>query len=475
MTTVLYFLLAIGVLVTVHEWGHYRMARACGVKVLRFSVGFGPVLLRRQAHADATEWVLCALPLGGYVRMLDSREEAVAPQQLPRAFDQRPLIQRSLIVAAGPLANLLLAVLLYAAAAWWGTQEPVARLASPVAGSLAERAGLQAGDRVVAACIGGQDPLGADAARDCVDIESLGQLHWQLTRAALDRSTLTIELAGDGPSGTRRAVLRLTEMGGEVDEQFIRRVGLTGAYNEPVIQRVVEGGAAQAAGVKAGDRVLAVDGWLVRDASALRERIRAWGAAARGSGATADTPPNTAAQRWRILRDGREMELEVRPQMVPSGDGPPIGRVEAVIGTAPETVLVRRDAGPALVQGVSQSLEMSWLTIRMIGRMIIGEASLKQLSGPLTIADAAGQSAQRGATQYLGFLALVSVSLFVLNLVPLPMLDGGHLMYHLFEALTGRPPSEVWLERLQRIGMVLLLMLMAVALTNDVLRLLGPN
>lgn len=131
MTTVLYFLLAIGVLVTVHEWGHYRMARACGVKVLRFSVGFGPVLLRRQAHADATEWVLCALPLGGYVRMLDSREEAVAPQQLPRAFDQRPLIQRSLIVAAGPLANLLLAVLLYAAAAWWGTQEPVARLASP--------------------------------------------------------------------------------------------------------------------------------------------------------------------------------------------------------------------------------------------------------------------------------------------------------------------------------------------------------
>jgi len=128
-----------------------------------------------------------------------------------------------------------------------------------------------------------------------------------------------------------------------------------------------------------------------------------------------------------------------------------------------------------LVQGVSQSLEMSWLTIRMIGRMIIGEASLKQLSGPLTIADAAGQSAQRGATQYLGFLALVSVSLFVLNLVPLPMLDGGHLMYHLFEALTGRPPSEVWLERLQRIGMVLLLMLMAVALTNDVLRLLGPN
>lgn len=469
MTTLLSFLLTIAVLVTVHEWGHYRMARACGVRVLRFSVGFGPVLLRRQAHPEATEWVLCALPLGGYVRMLDTREDEVAPAQRAVAFDQRPLFQRSLIVAAGPLANLVLAVLLYGAAAWWGTQEPVARLATPVAGTPAERAGLQAGDRVVAVCEAPSGPLTGDPVAGCTPIESMGELHWKLTRAALDRVAVTLELAGDGPSGARRATLNLAALDGEVDEQFLRRVGLSGAYSEPVIQRVMDGGAAQDAGVMAGDRVVAVDGMPVRDAAALRERIR--GAVA-GDGGDASA---LAIQRWRIQRDGRELELEVRPRPVKSNDGPRIGRVEAAIGSAPQTVFVRKGPVEAIGRGAAQSLEMSWLTIRMIGRMLIGEASVRQLSGPLTIADAAGQSVQRGAAQYLGFLALVSISLFVLNLIPLPMLDGGHLMYHLFEAVTGRPPTDVWLERLQRVGMVLLLMLMALALTNDVLRLLGLN
>lgn len=470
MTTLLSFLLTIAVLVTVHEWGHYRMARACGVRVLRFSVGFGPVLLRRQAHPEATEWVLCALPLGGYVRMLDTREDEVPPAQRTGAFDQRPLFQRSLIVAAGPLANLVLAVLLYGAAAWWGTQEPVARLATPVAGTPAERAGLQAGDRVVAVCEAPSGALAGDQAQGCVQIESMGQLHWQLTRAALDRAAVTLELAGDGPSGARRAKLDMAALDGEVDEQFLRRVGLAGAYSEPVIQRVMDGGAAQESGVLAGDRVLAVDGLPVRDAAALRERIRS-----SVSGGGAGDAGASAVQRWRIQREGRELELEVRPRPVKSSDGPRIGRVEAAIGSAPETVFVRKGPVEALGHGAAQSLEMSWLTVRMIGRMLIGEASVRQLSGPLTIADAAGQSVQRGAAQYLGFLALVSISLFVLNLIPLPMLDGGHLMYHLFEAVTGRPPTDVWLERLQRVGMVLLLMLMALALTNDVLRLLGLN
>lgn len=462
MTTVLSFLLTIAVLVTVHEWGHYRMARACGVRVLRFSVGFGPVLWRRQAGADATEWVLCALPLGGYVRMLDTREEAVPPEQASMAFDQRPLFQRSLIVAAGPLANLVLAVLLYAAAAWWGTQEPVARLATPVAGSLIERAGLQAGDRVVAVCTGAASPLGRTSDDDCDAVESMNSLHWLLTRAALDRQTVRLELAGDGPSGARAAPVNLASFGGEVDEQFLRRLGLSGAYSEPVIQKVMEGGAAQEAGVQAGDKVLSVDGVPIRDAAALRERIR---------GHVGRTEP----QQWVVSREGREIVLDVNPREAKSTEGQRIARVEAAIGSTPEWVTVRKEPVQALWHGGSQSLEMSWLTVRMIGRMVIGEASIRQLSGPLTIADAAGQSVQRGAAQYLGFLALVSISLFVLNLVPLPMLDGGHLMYHLFEAFTGRPPSDVWLERLQRIGMVLLLMLMALALTNDVMRLLGLN
>lgn len=475
MTTVLAFLLTIAVLVTVHEWGHYRMARACGVRVLRFSVGFGPVLARWQPDPQGTEWVLCAFPLGGYVRMLDSREDEVPAHQRATAFDQRPLVQRSLIVAAGPLANLVLAVILYAAAAWWGTQEPVARLATPVAGSPAERAGLQAGDRVVAVCEAPEGAMASDAGGRCVDIESLGQLHWQLTRAVLDRRDVSLELAGDGPSGSRRAVLRLGNLGGEVDEQFLRRVGLTGAFSEPVIQRVIEGGAADEAGVRAGDRVVALDGLPIRDAAALRERIRASAAASPAAAAQTGDASVLPAQTWRLVREGRELELEVRPRAVRQSDGPRIGRVEAAIGSAPESVLVRQGPAEALGRGLSQSLEMSWLTVRMIGRMLVGEASVRQLSGPLTIADAAGQSVQRGAAHYLGFLALVSISLFVLNLVPLPMLDGGHLMYHLFEAFTGRPPSDIWLERLQRIGMVLLLMLMALALTNDVLRLFGLN
>ena len=468
MTTVLSFLLTIAVLVTVHEWGHYRMARACGVRVLRFSVGFGPVLWRRQAHPLATEWVLCALPLGGYVRMLDTREESVDPGDMAMAFDQRPLLQRSLIVAAGPLANLFLAVVLYAAASWWGTQEPAARLATPVAGSPAERSGLQAGDRVLAVCPGKEGPLGRAPADACEPVQSIGELHWQLTRAALDRAVVTLELAGDGPSGKRRLVLDLSALGGEIDEQFLRRVGLVGAFSEPVIQRVMDGGAAQAAGVQAGDRVLSVDGVAVRDAAALRERIR--------QSVKASVPGSREPeQRWLILRDGREVELAVQPRPAQAPDGQRIGRVEAAIGATPEVVTVRKEPLSALGHGVSQSVEMSWLTVRMIGRMLVGEASIRQLSGPLTIADAAGQSVQRGAAQYLSFLALVSISLFVLNLVPLPMLDGGHLMYHLFEAFTGRPPSDVWLERLQRIGMVLLLMLMVLALTNDVMRLLGLN
>ncbi|MFN5723988.1 MAG: RIP metalloprotease RseP [Betaproteobacteria bacterium] len=462
MTTVLSFLLTIAVLVTVHEWGHYRMARACGVRVLRFSVGFGPVLWRRQANPQATEWVLCALPLGGYVRMLDTREEEVSPELLPTAFDRRPLLQRSLIVAAGPLANLILAVLLYAAAAWWGTQEPVARLATPVAGSLIERAGVQAGDRVVSVCVGAPNPLGRSPDEACEDVDSLSALHWQLTRAALDRQTVRLQLTREGFVGARQATLDLSAFAGEVDEQFLRRVGLSGAFSEPVIQRVMDGGAAQEADVRAGDRVLSVDGVSVRDAAALRERIRRH-------------LDRADPQQWVVMREGRELTLEVQPRATTSPDGTPLARVEAAIGAAPEWVTVRKGPLQAVAHGAAQSIEMSWLTVRMIGRMVIGEASLRQLSGPLTIADAAGQSVQRGAAQYLGFLALVSISLFVLNLVPLPMLDGGHLMYHLFEAFTGRPPSEVWLERLQRIGMVLLLMLMALALTNDVIRLLGLN
>ena len=453
MTTVLAFILTIAVLVAVHEWGHYRMALACGVRVLRFSIGFGRVLWRRQATPQSTEFVVCALPLGGYVKMLDTREGPVPEGEATQAFDRRPLFQRSLIVAAGPLANLVLAVVLYAASYWIGVEEPLARIAAPVAGSPADQAGLRAGDTITALCRNGQD---------CQDIASLSALSWQLSQAVLDAQPVTLEVVGMGERAAHRVTLALERVGSEGPELPLRRLGFSGAYSPAVISRVNADGPAARAGLQAGDRVLRVDGAVVDDASSLRERIRRW-----GSLTQAPQP-----MQWTVDRQGQMLELEVTPRTL-TQDGILIGRVDAMIGAAPEMVLVRMGVLEGLREGGSKSYEVSALTVRMLGKMLIGEASLRNLSGPLTIADYAGQSAERGISYYLGFLALVSISLFVLNLIPLPMLDGGHLMYHLFEWVTGRSPSEVWIARLQRIGMALLLMLMALALTNDISRFLG--
>jgi regulator of sigma E protease len=458
VTTVLAFLVTLGVLIVVHEWGHYRMARACGVKVLRFSVGFGRTLWRHQRSPDDTEFVVAALPLGGYVKMLDEREDPVAPADLHMAFNRKPLRQRAAIVAAGPVANLVLAVLLYAVQNWIGIEEPRAVLSAPAAGSLSERAGLRSGDWVRAS-------LPADTmAAGGTEIRSMTDLRWQVMQAAIDRDPLVLEVSDASGKGLRRVTLDLDRVErADVDSSFLSRVvGLSPPFAPPVMGDPVAGGPAARAGLLAGDRVLRVDGEPVLDAHQLRTRIRKLGP-------DGEARPMT----WQIERQGRTLELVVTPRVL--GDGAQrIGRIDAIVGKVlPEMVTVRLGLLDGLYRGATLTWEQASLTLKMFGRMIVGEASIKNLSGPITIADYAGQSAERGVSYYLGFLALVSVGLGVLNLLPVPMLDGGHLMYYLFEGLTGRPVSEIWLRWLQRGGALVLLLMMTLALSNDVARLLG--
>ncbi|MEP7101961.1 MAG: RIP metalloprotease RseP [Burkholderiales bacterium] len=453
MITVLAFIFTLGVLIVIHEYGHYRVAVACGVKVLRFSVGFGRVLWRRQATPDSTEFVLCALPLGGYVKMLDEREAPVAPDQLSRSFNRKALWQRAAIVAAGPAANLLLAVLLYAAAHWIGVDEPKALMGPPAAGSLAERAGLRSGDWA--------QEWSSDGT-EWHELRSMTDLRWEVTQAIVRGAPLRLMVTDRDGRARREVALPLDSLGSsEVDAKLMQRIGLGYAFSEPVLGEVKAGEPAARAGLHTGDRVLSIDGVPMGDAFAVREAIRA-----SGKGGVAKP------MQWRVERAGQVIELALTPAIVTEA-GQQVGRIGVAPGQPPVMVNVRYGVFDGLAQGAKQTWQMAILNLKMLGKMLTGQASLKNLSGPLTIADYAGQSVRLGAAYYLGFLAVVSIGLGVLNLLPLPVLDGGHLMYYLFEGVTGKPVSELWLERLQQGGVAIMLMMMSLALYNDVARLLG--
>ena len=455
MLTLLSFVVALGLLIAIHEYGHYKVAVLCGIKVLKFSIGFGKPIYTWRLKGKPTEFSIGLLPLGGYVKMLDEREAPVAAAERHLAFNTQPLKYRAAVVAAGPIANLLLAIFLYSALNWTGLQEPKAVLASPVAGSVAEKAGLRGMELVQEAGFEGEA---------MEQVRSFEDLRWRLMQGALNGRNLRLVVSSNSSNpnpSTREAMMVFQNFSTtEVDAQFFRDIGIVGPWTKPVIGNVLADGPAAKAGLRAGDIVRRVGQTLIVDGQQLRQVIRASGSAAASS------------QSWQINRGSEILDLQLVPRIVNEGKIS-VAKIDASVGAAPEFVTVRYGVFEGLWQGVARTWGSSVLTLKMMGKMLIGEASLKNLSGPLTIADYAGKSASIGLTAYLLFLAAISVSLGVLNLMPLPVLDGGHLMYYLWEAVTGKTVSEAWMEGLQRGGIAVLLCMMSVALFNDVTRLFG--
>ena len=440
----LFFAVTLGVLVVFHELGHYVVARLVGVKVLRFSVGFGRIVWSRRLGRDRTEWALSAVPLGGYVKMVDEREGEVSPADLGRAFNRQSVWRRIAIVAAGPIANLLLAVLLFAGTYVAGIPGERAILAAPPAGSPAAVAGLAASDEVVA--VDGEHVL------------SWQDLRWRLLKASgSDDATVTVDRSGI----RSQHLLSLQSLRRDDWEgNFVSALGLKIDLGPPRVNDVLPGRPAAVAGLRAGDAIVAIDGQTVRSPSEVAAITNAH-------------PGERLA--FTVLRDGASQDIVVVPE--PSDqDGKKIGLAGMRLAVDPAAVAqigttVRYGPVEAVVQGARKTWELSLFTVKMLGRILTGQASLKNVSGPLTMADYAGQSAQAGVLTFIGYLALISISLGVLNLLPVPLLDGGHLMYYLAEIIKGGPVPDRVIEVGQRIGMAVLAMLMALALFNDLSRL----
>ena len=469
MLTIPAFIVALGLLVAIHEYGHFQVARWCGVKVLRFAIGFGKPLLRWRGKKQDTEFALCILPLGGYVKMLDEREGEVKASERHLAFNTQPVWKRFLIVAAGPVANLLLAITIYTGLAWHGEQQVQPIVAEPPAGSLAAQAGVRSGDRVVGW------RMATDT--DWQTPASLDQLTWHVMQAAIDKrdvallvqstrapapQTAQTEQTEQGATATplareRTLVLPLHQLrpGQEASEGLGQVIGLGKAWSQPVIQQVLPASAAAQGGLQNKDIVVSINQQPIYDAAHLQSTIQ--------------RDLSGKPQLWQVQRAGQILQLHITP-VVETANGQQAAKVGIQLGSMPATVLVRYGFVDGITQGAQKVWQLSAMSVKGFAQMVTGQLSVKNLSGPITIADFAGRSAQAGLGAYLVFLGLISVSLGVLNLMPIPILDGGHLVYYLWEAMTGRPVSEIWDQRFKQVGLVLLGCMMAIAMFNDLSR-----
>jgi len=439
------FLIGLGPLVIIHELGHYWVARWCGVKVRRFSIGFGRVVWSRRFGADQTEWAVSALPLGGYVKLVDKRDPSAAPldaSEEAREFTSQNVWKRMAIIAAGPAINFLLAIVLMAGLLMAGKQEPGTRLRAMPPETPAYVAGMRAGDAV----------LEVNGKR----VAAWGDLRWEIIRSVLDKHDAVLLVRGER-GGTYRAVLpaaTLARLDANGETDVMAQVGMQMWLPRARAEQVMPGGAAERAGVRAGDVLASIDGQPVADGVDVIAAVR------KAAGRTLQLG---------VLRAGQPLNLALTPERDPASGN---GRINLMLAQSPEMVLVREDPVDAVAKGAQRTWAMGVTTLKMIGRMVTGEVSLKNVSGPITIANVAGEAAHAGFERYIEILALISLSLGVMNLLPIPVLDGGQLLYYSLEVLTGRPLSQRIQEIAQLAGFGLMFMLMALAVFNDLVRLL---
>lgn len=447
------FIVALGILITVHEFGHYWVARKMGVKVLRFSIGFGKPLLRWVRGEDKTEYVIAALPLGGYVKMLDARENAeIAEADRDHEFTQKPLYARFAIVFAGPLFNFIFAFFAYWLLFVAGITGVKPVIGSVLPDSLAAHAGIESGEQI--------------RQLDGEPIQTWEQFSSHLIQIAVDGGRVQLQLSRSEDGVFRQVELSIPQKMEIQPALLMREVGLSpqGPDYENIVDSIADGSAAQQAGLQAGDRITMINTTPIANWQGLVEIIRA-------------NPGVSLALIVERGEDHQQHNLSVIPARI-DVQGKEIGQLGvrprslSEQAWAPYLTEQRYGVIESIAQSLQRIIDTSVLSLKMFGRMLIGEASLDNLSGPITIADYAGKTATIGLSEFLSFLALISISLGIINLLPIPLLDGGHLMYYLIEFVKGSPVSEQVEIFGQRIGIALLLTLMSIAFINDFARLL---